>query len=46
MTSKTQSYEPLRRVGWMIAIWVLSVVCLGVFAMAFRFLMSLAGLTS
>lgn len=34
-----------KRVGWLVAIWCLSVIGLGVFAMIFRFIMSLAGLT-
>ncbi len=36
---------PVARIGWMIAIWSMSVIGLGVFAMIFRFIMSLAGLT-
>ncbi|MGX5668935.1 DUF2474 domain-containing protein [Rhizobium daejeonense] len=45
MTSGNSFQELTRRVGWMIAIWALSVFGLGIFAMAFRFIMSLAGLT-
>jgi Protein of unknown function (DUF2474) len=35
----------LRRVGWLVVIWALSVVALGVIAGLFRGLMTLAGLT-
>ena len=35
----------LRRVGWLVVIWALSVVALGVVASLFRGLMTLAGLT-
>ena len=35
----------LRRVGWLVIIWSLSVVALGVLAGLFRGLMTLAGLT-
>ena len=35
----------LRRVGWLVIIWSLSVVALGVLAGFFRGLMTLAGLT-
>jgi len=34
-----------KRIGWLILIWTASVVSLGVVALAFRFLMNLAGLT-
>lgn len=34
-----------RRLGWLAAIWALSVAALAVFAYGFRFLMGLAGLT-
>lgn len=36
----------LYRIGWLIAIWLASVACLGVIAFAFRLLMGWAGLTS
>jgi hypothetical protein len=36
---------PVRRIAWLVAIWAASVLSLGVFAMAFRFVMSMAGLT-
>ncbi len=35
----------LRRLGWLVLIWTASVVGLGIVAMLFRMLMSLAGLT-
>ena len=35
----------LRRVGWLVVIWALSVAALGVVAGLFRGLMMLAGLT-
>jgi len=38
--------EPLRRFGWLIAIWITSVAGLGIFATLFRLLMSAAGLTT
>ncbi|MDP9759173.1 MULTISPECIES: DUF2474 domain-containing protein [Rhizobium/Agrobacterium group] len=45
MTIRTSVKEPAKRVGWMIAIWTISVIGLGIFAVTFRFIMSLAGLT-
>jgi hypothetical protein len=36
----------LRRSGWLIAIWTISVLALGVAALLFRVLMSFAGLTA
>ncbi|MGE6743931.1 DUF2474 domain-containing protein [Allorhizobium pseudoryzae] len=36
---------PARKVGWLVVIWTMSVLSLGLFAMAFRFVMWLAGLT-
>ncbi|MDS7593909.1 DUF2474 domain-containing protein [Agrobacterium tumefaciens] len=45
MPVKSHVQEPVRRLGWLIAIWLLSIIALGVFAMVFRFIMSLAGLT-
>jgi hypothetical protein len=35
----------MRRVGWLVVIWALSVIALGVVAGLFRGLMTLAGLT-
>ena len=35
----------IRRVGWLVVIWALSVIALGVVAGLFRGLMTLAGLT-
>lgn len=35
----------LRRVGWLVLIWALSVAALAIVAVAFRVLMGLAGLT-
>jgi hypothetical protein len=34
-----------KRIGWLILIWVASVLALGVVALIFRMLMKLAGLT-
>jgi hypothetical protein len=36
----------LKRVGWLVLIWTLSVLALGVFALVFRIFMKLAGLTT
>ncbi|MDF0490127.1 DUF2474 domain-containing protein [Sphingomonas sp. H39-1-10] len=36
----------LGRFGWLVLIWAASVLALGVVAMAFRWLMGLAGLTT
>ena len=36
----------LRRIGWLVLIWTASVATLGVAALIFRALMSLAGLTA
>jgi hypothetical protein len=36
---------PARKVAWLVVIWTMSVLSLGLFAMAFRFVMWLAGLT-
>jgi len=36
----------LRRVGWLVLIWALSVMALGILAGLFRELMTLAGLTA
>jgi hypothetical protein len=35
----------LRRIGWLVLIWAMSVLSLGVVAGLFRVLMTLAGLT-
>lgn len=35
----------MRRIGWLLLIWMLSVVALGVAAAFFRLFMKLAGLT-
>ncbi|MGI6852398.1 DUF2474 domain-containing protein [Mesorhizobium sp. 1B3] len=35
-----------KRIGWLILIWTASVLALGAVALAFRFLMNLAGLTA
>lgn len=45
MPLKILTQSPIKRVGWMVVIWTLSVAALGIFALAFRFLMSMAGLT-
>jgi hypothetical protein len=42
---KTTLQMQLRRVGWLLLIWALSVLTLGVVASLFRGLMMLAGLT-
>ena len=36
----------LRRLVWLVAIWLASVLALGAVALAFRWLMSAAGLTA
>lgn len=36
----------LKRIGWLVLIWTLSVLALGVVALVFRALMKLAGLTT
>jgi hypothetical protein len=36
----------LRRIGWLVLIWAASVAALGVVALIFHVLMSLAGLTA
>ena len=45
MSVKMTLQVQLRRVGWLLLIWALSVLTLGVVASLFRGLMSLAGLT-
>jgi hypothetical protein len=45
MSLKTTLQLQLRRVGWLLLIWALSVLTLGVVASLFRGLMTLAGLT-
>ncbi|SEF10509.1 Protein of unknown function [Rhizobiales bacterium GAS191] len=35
----------LRRIGWLVLIWAMSVLALGIVAGLFRILMALAGLT-
>jgi len=45
MQVKTSVQNPFKRLVWLIAIWALSVAALGVFALVFRFVMSLTGLT-
>jgi len=45
MVLQSLVHGPVKRLGWMVAIWSLSVVALGIFAMGFRIIMSLAGLT-
>ncbi len=35
----------LRRVGWLVLIWIGSVAALGIVAVLFRLLMSMAGMT-
>jgi hypothetical protein len=34
------------RIGWLVLIWTVSVVALGMLALAFRILINLAGLTA
>ena len=36
----------LKRIGWLVLIWTLSVLALGIVAVVFRVLMKLAGLTT
>ncbi len=36
----------VRRIGWLVLIWIVSVLSLGLFAYLFRFLMGLVGLTA
>ena len=45
MSVKSTLQIQLRRVGWLLLIWALSVLTLGIIASLFRGLMSLAGLT-
>jgi Protein of unknown function (DUF2474) len=45
MSVKSTLQIQLRRVGWLLLIWALSVLTLGIIATLFRGLMSLAGLT-
>lgn len=45
MAAPTALQIQLRRVGWLILIWALSVLTLGVVAVLFRGMMTLAGLT-
>jgi hypothetical protein len=45
MSVKTTLQIQFRRVGWLLLIWALSVLTLGIIASLFRGLMSLAGLT-
>jgi hypothetical protein len=45
MSVKTKLLMQFRRVGWLLLIWALSVLTLGIIASLFRGLMSLAGLT-
>jgi hypothetical protein len=46
MFTQTKLQMQLRRVGWLLLIWALSVLTLGVVAGLFRGLMALAGLTT
>lgn len=45
MSSRSFLGNHLKKIGWMAALWLISVLALGVFAFAFRLLMSSAGLT-
>jgi hypothetical protein len=36
----------LRRIGWLVLIWIVSVLMVSVIALLFRMMMSLAGLTT
>jgi hypothetical protein len=45
MSTRSTLQIQSRRVGWLLLIWALSVVTLGVVAGLFRGLMTLAGLT-
>jgi len=46
MAFKIAAQNSIKRFAWLAAIWVISVLALGVFAMIFRLLMSMAGLTT
>ena len=46
MFTQTKLQMQLRSVGWLLLIWALSVLTLGVVAGLFRGLMALAGLTT
>lgn len=43
--ASTERKPWLRRVGWLVLIWGASVTALGLLALIFRMIMSLAGLT-
>jgi Protein of unknown function (DUF2474) len=45
MTAHLAQQTLLRRIGWLVLIWAMSVLSLGVVAGLFRVLMTLAGLT-
>ena len=45
MSAQTKLRLQLRRTGWLLFIWAMSVLTLGVVASLFRGLMTLAGLT-
>ena len=47
MTAHTRAGRStwLRRIGWLVLIWAASVLALGVVAVLFRVLMTLAGMT-
>ncbi len=45
MTPHHAFRRPVRQIGWLVLIWAMSVVALGLFATLFRIVMSLAGLT-
>jgi hypothetical protein len=45
MSAQTKLQLQLRRTGWLLLIWAMSVLTLGVVASLFRSLMTLAGLT-
>jgi hypothetical protein len=45
MTAHLAQQPLLRRIGWLVLIWAVSVLTLGIVAGLFRILMALAGLT-
>ena len=46
MTTLEKNAGSLRRMAWLVAIWIASVAALGIFATFFRLLMVAAGLTA
>lgn len=44
-STDTRRGKTLRRIGWLVLIWVCSVAALGIVALAMRLAMSLVGMT-